>query len=164
MWVPQQAKPDYQRCIKMAAPKKSREGWGRWAIPGEIFQIIGAKFLFRPSAITKGFWLYKAEGETRKIKVGKTELVVQAAIFRCERLIPARGEQIKIPQLTYRCDNLELVRGRLLQHCDAKGNFVMDIGFPIIVNQLEICQELSHTRIGDILEVELIPPTQGLFV
>ncbi|MCP4549955.1 MAG: hypothetical protein GY835_26150 [bacterium] len=147
-----------------AAPKKYSNVWHKWAIPGEIFQIIGAKFLFRPSVLTKGFWLYKDENEKKKIKVGKTHLVIIGAIFSCERIIPGRGEAVKAPQLTYRGDDLEVVRGRLLQHCDTDGNFVLDIGFPIVLTQLEKCPELSHTRIGDIIEIELIPPTQASFL
>lgn len=146
-----------------AAPYPDYDAWKKWAVMGDVIQIQGVKFLFKPQVSTHPFWLYPAADQRRTARIGRIALIIQADIFSCDRIIPIRGQIVKVPLVQYRGDELEAAKGRLLQHCDTHGNFLLDIGFPIIVKQLDVCTELDHTRIGDIISIEFVPPTQAIF-
>ncbi len=144
--------------------KSLTEAWGEWAVPGEIIQIQGDNVLFRPGVSTRPFWLYLAEGSPHPEAVGVANFIIQAAIFNCQRLFPRRGEEVKVPDLSYHSDELERARGRLLRVGEVDGSFVLDLGFPVVVDPLEQCPELGRAQEGDILEAELIPPTRAYLV
>ena len=142
--------------------KPFKDAWSKWAVDGEIIQIRQeSSILFRPKVSTRPFWLYLGVGGAAKQGVGQVSLVIHSAVFNCQRLFARRGEEIKVPVLEYHEDEMEKARGRLLVPASEDQPFVLDLGFPVVVDQLEKCPEVRRAQEGDIFEVELVPPMKA---
>ena len=143
-----------------AEARRFAEQWKHYAVEGHIIQIRGESILFKPRVFTRGFWLY-LKGHEEIPSVGELQLVINPAVFDCKRIIVRRSGEVKLPLIEDHDDEMEHLRGCLIETFTSGGGFVLDIGFPVVVTLLEPCQELDRARIGEILDLDLAPPAQG---
>ncbi len=136
------------------------EQWKHCAVEGHIIQIRGERILFKPRTFTRSFWL-NLKGLDEMPDVGDVQLIVNPAVFNCKRIIIRHSGDIKLPEIDDHEDELEHLRGRLGEISSSGQSFVLDIGFPVVISLLEPCRELNRARGGEILDLELAPPTQG---
>lgn len=137
--------------------------WSEFAVEGQVIQIRGESILFRPRAATRGFWLF-LEGQRPMPPIGPVRVIVNPAVFDCKRIIPRRGAAVKTPVIEQRKDELERLVGKLARYDGDGRNFVLNIGFPVVISLLEECREIRRARPGEILELELAPPALGHLV
>jgi len=139
------------------------EAWKLWAVPGSIIQIRAERnLLFRPNVTSRPFWLYLEDAESTHPVVGPARLLIVSAVFRCRRRFAHRDRNLKIPLLDCHADVIERARGRLLQPPEEEGGpFVVDLGFPLLVDQLDRCPEIQRSHAGDLIELDLVAPMRA---
>jgi hypothetical protein len=145
----------------MTEPNRVAEACRAWAVEGEIIQIARNNILFRPRVSTHPFRLELDSGGDREPAIGPATLIILPAAFECRRLLPRRGESPKRPELGYHSDEIEFARGRLVARLENPDLAILDIGFPVVVEQLEPCPELGRAQIDDMIELEIAPPTRA---
>ncbi len=143
-----------------AEARRFAERWGHCAVAGSVIQIRGESILFKPRVFTRSFWLH-LEGQGEMPAVGEVQVVVNPAVFDCKRIIVRRSGDVKLPLVDDHDDELEHLRGRLVEVSPAGDGFVLDIGFPVVITMLDPCRELDRAREGEILDLELAPPAKG---
>ncbi len=139
------------------------EACRQWAVEGEIIQIVRDSILFRPRVSTHPFRLL-LDGTKRPDAIGPATLIILPAAYDCRRIVAKRGIKPKPIGITYHGDEIESVRGRLLARLESPAVAILDLGFPIVVEELEPCPELARSQPDEMIELELAPPTKALML
>ncbi len=148
----------------MPEPSAVTEACREWAVEGEIIQIARDRVLFRPRVATRPFLLTLDENGEKEPAIGAAQLIILPATYHCRRILPRRGEPTKPVELGFHGDEIEKARGRLLARIEEPQLVILDIGFPVVVEELEPCPELVKAQVNDIIELELAPPTAARLI
>ena len=143
----------------MREPSAMIEACRGWAVEGEIIQIARDRVLFRPRVATRPFLLTLDGNGEMEPAIGVARLIVLPAAYGCRRVPCRRGETPAPMTLGFHGDEIEQARGRLLARVEIPRLVIIDIGFPVVVEELTPCPELERAQLNDMIDLKLAPPT-----